>query len=147
MLKVLIAEDDLMIADMIEEILVRNGYEVCGIGRTVADCIALGLHHRPDLAIIDLRLADGGFGTDIVAGLAGLDNLGVLYATGNMSSALLTDADGDACLAKPYRSADLLRSLEIVIDIRAQAAVMQPFPRGFQLLHAAETDRRKRLHG
>ena len=34
MLKVLIAEDNLIIADMMEEILVRNGYEVCGIGRT-----------------------------------------------------------------------------------------------------------------
>lgn len=31
MLKVLIAEDDLMIADLAEEILVDEGYEVCGI--------------------------------------------------------------------------------------------------------------------
>ena len=37
MLKVLIAEDDLTIADMIEETLVAHGYEVCGIAITVAD--------------------------------------------------------------------------------------------------------------
>ena len=30
MVKVLIAEDDLKIADMVEEILVDAGYEVCG---------------------------------------------------------------------------------------------------------------------
>ena len=36
MLKILIAEDDLMIADMSEDILVEHGYEVCGIARTVA---------------------------------------------------------------------------------------------------------------
>jgi DNA-binding response OmpR family regulator len=30
MLKVVIAEDDLMIADMAEEMLVDAGYEVCG---------------------------------------------------------------------------------------------------------------------
>jgi hypothetical protein len=35
MLKVLIAEDDLMIADSAEEILVENEYQVCGIARTV----------------------------------------------------------------------------------------------------------------
>jgi response regulator of citrate/malate metabolism len=35
MLKVMIAEDDLMMADMLEDVLVGNGYEVCGIARTV----------------------------------------------------------------------------------------------------------------
>jgi hypothetical protein len=33
----LIAKDDLIIADMVEDLLVVSGYEVCGIGRTVAD--------------------------------------------------------------------------------------------------------------
>ena len=34
-LKSLIAEDDLMIADMVKMLLVDAGYEVCGIARTV----------------------------------------------------------------------------------------------------------------
>jgi DNA-binding response OmpR family regulator len=59
-LKVLIAEDDLMIADLAEEVLAEAGYEVCGIARTVAEAIALAQHHTPDLAVLDLRLADGG---------------------------------------------------------------------------------------
>jgi response regulator of citrate/malate metabolism len=33
---VLIAEDDLMIADMAEEFLVKCGYEVCGMARNAA---------------------------------------------------------------------------------------------------------------
>ena len=47
MQKVLIAEDDLMIADMIEEILVNDGYEVCGIARTVGEAVELGRRHKP----------------------------------------------------------------------------------------------------
>jgi len=43
MLKILIAEDDFMIADAAEEVLLGWGYEVCGIARTVADGVALGL--------------------------------------------------------------------------------------------------------
>ena len=35
MLKILIAEDEPMIADMAEEILAEHGYQVCGIARTV----------------------------------------------------------------------------------------------------------------
>ena len=58
MLKVLIAEDDVMIADMLQELLVESGYEVCGIGRTVAESVALAQRHKPDLVVIDVRLAE-----------------------------------------------------------------------------------------
>jgi DNA-binding response OmpR family regulator len=61
-LKVLIAEDDLMIADLAEEILIEHGYDVCGIARTVTEAVALAQQHKPDLAVLDLRLADGGAG-------------------------------------------------------------------------------------
>jgi CheY-like chemotaxis protein len=139
LLKVLIAEDDLMIADLAEEILVDKGYEVCGIARTVAEALALAQHHKPDLAILDLRLADGDLGTEIAAQLLPLGRLGVLYATGNVSQVVLTTADGDACLSKPYSSADLLRGLEIVAEIVATGDALPPFPKGFQILHPAAT--------
>jgi CheY-like chemotaxis protein len=126
MLKVLIVEDDLMIADMAEEMLVEHGYEVCGIARSVAEAVALGLRHQPDLAIIDLRLADGDLGTEVAAQLKALGRLGVLYATGNMAQIILTD--GDACLAKPYSGPDLMRGLEIVAEIVASGERRRRFP-------------------
>jgi DNA-binding response OmpR family regulator len=134
MLKVLIAEDDLMIADAAEEALASNGYEVCGIARTVAEAVALGHLHRPDLAVIDMRLADGGLGKEIATQLNSLGRLGVLYATGNASLVALTTADGEACLIKPYSAAALVRGLDIVADIVATGTASPPFPRGFQLL-------------
>lgn len=146
-LKVLIAEDDLLIADMAEEILTDNGYEVCGIARTVADAVALGRLHRPELALIDLRLADGGLGTQIVAQLAPLGRLGVLYATGNISQVNLTAANGDACLVKPYGNDDLVRSMDIVAGIVATGTAEPPFPRGLVLLAPARTDFRGASHG
>ena len=139
MLKVVIAEDDLMIADMAEEMLVEYGYEVCGIARTVAEAVALCRLHEPDLAVIDLRLADGGLGTEIAAQLGGVGRLGVLYASGNALHVMLTAADGHASLAKPYRSADLLRGLKIVAEMVATGTASQPFPRGFHVLPPATT--------
>ncbi len=133
--KVLIAEDDLMIADMIEAILLGHGYEVCGIARTVAEAVTLGLLYKPDLAVVDLRLADGGLGTDIAAQLGAIGQLGVLYATGNMAQVILTAADGHACIAKPYSADDLLRAVQIVVDITTTGQAVLPFPRGFQVLH------------
>jgi DNA-binding response OmpR family regulator len=138
-LKVLIAEDDLMIADLAEDILTDKGYEVCGIARTVAEAVALAQLHKPDLAVLDLRLADGGLGTEVAAQLLPLGRFGVLYATGNISQVVLTTANGDACLSKPYGSADLLRALEIVAQIVATGKALPPFPQGFQILHPAVT--------
>jgi CheY-like chemotaxis protein len=146
MLKVLIAEDDLMIADTAEEILVECGYEVCGIARTVAEGIALGLRHKPALALIDLRLADGGLGTEIATQLGNLGRLGVLYATGNVSHLMMSAANGDACLSKPYSSADLQRSLEIVADMVATGTASPPFPRGFHVLPSATAAHRESQH-
>ena len=139
-LKVLIVEDDLMMADFMEEILVDHGYEVSGIARTVDEAVALARHSRPNLVILDMRLADGGLGTEVAARLVPPGRPGILYATGNMSQIALTSADGEACLSKPYRTADLLRSLEIVAGIVATGKAEPPFPRGFQLLQPADSN-------
>ena len=63
----MIAEDDLLMADMLEDVLVQSGYEVCGIARTVEEGVELGDRCKPDLAILDIRLAEGGLGMDIAA--------------------------------------------------------------------------------
>ncbi len=68
---VMIAEDDLYMADMLEEVLVDSGYDVCGIASTVDKAVELGERHKPDLAILDIRLAGGGLGTEIPARLKG----------------------------------------------------------------------------
>ena len=146
MAKVLIVEDDLMMADMVEMLLISAGYEVCGIARTVAEAVRLAQHHNPDLAVIDMRLADGDLGTDIPAQLGALSRPGILYATGNVSTVMLSATDGHACLAKPYRVEDMLRSLEIVAEMVSTGTASPPFPRGFHVLPAAITASREPLH-
>ena len=41
-------------ADMLEEVLVAAGYEVCGIARTVNEGVELCERHKPDLAVMDI---------------------------------------------------------------------------------------------
>jgi DNA-binding response OmpR family regulator len=146
MLKVLIAEDDLMIADMSEESLIEHGYEVCGIGRTVDQAVTLGRRHQPDLAIIDMRMADGGLGTEVAAQLADQSGLGILYVTGNTFNATLANARGHGLLAKPYRFDDLVRSLEIVAELVSTSSASPPFPDGFRLMPRATAGPREVAH-
>jgi DNA-binding response OmpR family regulator len=131
---VMIAEDDLMISEMMRDFLEDAGYEVCGIASTVAGAVALGERHQPDLAILDLRLADGGLGTEIVARLGRSDTLGILYATANAGGIALSAGDGDARITKPYSADEMIRALKIVEEIVSTGVASPPFPRGFQLL-------------
>lgn len=140
MLKVLIAEDELMIADLLEEMLVANGYEVCGIARTVNEGVALGEQHKPDLAILDVRLAKGGRGSEIAQRLNSKSKFGVLYATGDDARiSALTFADGEAVITKPYFVDDVLRALVLVREIRTSGVATLPFPPGFRRLQQAAT--------
>ena len=116
MLKVLIVEDDFMIADCLEAILVEAGYEVCGIAGTVPEGVLLGRRCNPDLAILDLRLRGGHFGTEVAAALRVSNRCGVLYATGNPDHPLLKlEIDAD-CVAKPYSPRTILAALEGVYE-------------------------------
>ena len=134
MATVLIAEDEFVIAEMVEDLLVRAGYEVCGIARTVDEGVKLGERHQPDLAVLDLRLADGGIGTDIAARLGRRGTLGILYATANAGGITLTAADGEASIRKPYSGDDLIFALKIVEQFIRTGTALPPFPQGFQML-------------
>ncbi len=134
MSKVMIAEDDLLMADMLANVLVDGGHEVCGIARTVEEAIALNRQHSPDFAILDIRLAHGELGTDIAARLTSPGRPGILYATGNADHVSLSKADGEAFLRKPYRSSDVIQALKIVQEMVRNGETSLPFPEGFELL-------------
>jgi DNA-binding response OmpR family regulator len=139
MLNVLIAEDELMIADLLEQFLTERGFRVCGIARTVDEAVALGELHKPDLAILDVRLAEGGYGPDIARRLRGNGQLGVLYATGEGRKTTLASFDGEALIAKPYQMEDVVRALKIVHELATLGTAGPPFPLGFQLLSKPAT--------
>ena len=134
MTKVMIAEDDLLTADMLRDTLVENGYEVCGIASTVDKAVELGERHNPDLAILDIRLAEGGLGTEIPARIKNACPMGVLYASGHVGKLGLTKADGEALLTKPYRPEDVIRALKIVQQIVSTDGASRQFPKGFSVL-------------
>jgi DNA-binding response OmpR family regulator len=131
--RVLIVEDDLMIADLLEEAVLDGGYEVCGIARTVAEAVELCMLHQPALAIIDVRLAEGK-GTEISALLGSPCKFGILYATGTIDPVVLAAADGIGYLSKPYRPGDIIPALRIVEQIFKTGTATPPFPPHFKLL-------------
>jgi DNA-binding response OmpR family regulator len=64
-LKILLIEDDSLIAVLLSDTLGEMGHEVCGVETTERGAISAALRYRPDLLIVDAQLKDGS-GVDAV---------------------------------------------------------------------------------
>ncbi len=137
MLKVLVVEDSVLLADMIEDFLVSGGYEVCGIARTIEEAVALADLHKPDLGVFDYRLSNNELSSQIRPQLHDKISMAILYASGDALDTLLSDADGVAYIQKPYGGNDLLRALAAVVAIKTGVPAQPLYQRGFHLLKPA----------
>ena len=55
--RILIIEDDLLIASQIEATLAEAGFEIAGVTGSGEEALELAKDRRPTLAVIDIRLA------------------------------------------------------------------------------------------
>ena len=136
MLDVLIVEDDLTIADMLQEVLEADGYSVSGIARTVQEAIDAAEKNDPDFAVIDVQLAKGGLGTEVAKHLRRTSSIGIIFSTGN-DNHKLNGLIGDAVMTKPYRLDDVARALKIISEMAEFGKTDLEFPRNFRLLGPA----------
>ncbi len=80
--KVMVIEDEPLIAMDIRSIVSDMGHKVTGIARTKAQAVELGRKERPDLILADIQLADNSSGIDAVTELLGeLGELPVIFIT------------------------------------------------------------------
>jgi DNA-binding response OmpR family regulator len=135
MTKILIVEDEALIAEMVRDSVEEAGYLVSGIARTAAEAIDLAGREPPDLAIVDARLSREGDGVAVGAQLA-QSGIGVLYASGNCDSVVSQKAKGRACLMKPFLPDDLVAAIRTVEEMCRGETLSQPVPRGLTLLGA-----------
>lgn len=138
MLKVMIVEDSILVADMLEDFLVADGYDVCGQARSVAEAVILADRHRPDLAVLDFRLHSGGLGSEIRPLIIDKTSMGILYVSGDELDKVLTKDDGDAYMQKPYGLYDLSRALQVIQKMKTEGSASEDlFPLNFHLLKDA----------
>lgn len=69
--KVMIIEDESVIAMDLSALVEDLGHQVCGVAPTYQAALKLGKEERPDLILADIKLADEKTGVDAVAALVG----------------------------------------------------------------------------
>ena len=117
--KVLIVEDNPIVAMDLEHELTRAGCDVCGVVGSEAAALTVAEATRPPFAVVDVRLRPGD-GRVVARQLVERYGTAVLFATslcGDISDLAATGAV--ACLPKPYSPSDVPAALEVISQIRA----------------------------
>jgi CheY-like chemotaxis protein len=115
-LNILIVEDDPLLAETVKSLVELNPrFTVTALANDLASATAAVGERRPDLALVDLQLANGSSGYAVAAKLHD-SGIACLFTTARAPGFAVRDL-AIGCLQKPYREEDLVRALAEAEDI------------------------------
>jgi two-component system, response regulator PdtaR len=122
-LRILIVEDEFLIALELESLLQDAGHNVVGIAASSDEAVALGRELSPDLAFVDIHLADGLTGIDVARELSDQHGVTVLFMTANAKRIPEDFAGARGVIAKPYTERGVKEALAYVTAEQDQDVV------------------------
>lgn len=115
-MRVLIVEDEFLLAMDVTEMVERLGHEVVGSAGNYRD--ALAAVDSADVALVDVRLSDGYTGPDVAARISRDHNVTVVFVTGN-PEAVYGSKDAAGVLTKPYLPEHIEEALRVAAACHA----------------------------
>lgn len=108
--RILIIEDEAVIAMDLSDLVTAAGHDVCAIETTASGAVAAAERERPDLVLADIQLADGSSGIDAVKQILSSFEVPVIFVTA-FPDRLLTGERPEPTflITKPY-SPEMVRA-------------------------------------
>lgn len=131
--RIVIVEDEPLVAFDNEHLLRESGYEVVATVDTLADAVRVLGEAPVDLILSDIKLNGDGDGMD-VARAAAARGVPVLFVTANCP--IEARSLGIGCLAKPYSDKMLKNALD-ALEKKLQGKPVKRLPAGLSLYEAA----------
>lgn len=113
-LRILIIEDEPIIAMLFEELLTELGHNVVGIADTEAVAVAAALKHKPDLMFVDAHLGKWS-GVAAVEVILRTRFIPHIFTSGDVSSVRAQRPDA-IVISKPFRETDLINAIEMAMN-------------------------------
>jgi two-component system, response regulator PdtaR len=115
---ILVVEDEINVATVMEARLLSFGYVVCAIARSGPEAIAYAKQHQPDLVLMDILLADNTNGIEAAREIRTRSEVPIIFITclndqAVLDSAIQTNPSG--FLIKPYDNTELRSCIEIAM--------------------------------
>ncbi len=117
--RILVVEDEMIIAAKIALFLEELGYEVAAILPRAEDALAHVASATPDLALVDVQLLGEMDGVELAKSLHASHQLPVIFLTANTDDATFErakTANPCAFLQKPFRKTELRRTLALALQ-------------------------------
>ncbi|WP_082537240.1 MULTISPECIES: response regulator [unclassified Aureimonas] len=122
-LRVLVVEDEMMIAMLVEEMVQDLGHTVVGVAMRLETALELAREADIDLAVLDVNLGDAK--SFPVAAILRARGIPFLFATGYGRKGIVEEFADSVVLNKPYQTTDLEKALAA-----AQTQGLQTIPTG-----------------
>ncbi len=116
--RILVVEDEGIVAQEIKSRLEKSGYSVCGVVHDGPTAIVQAGEMRPDLVLMDIRLKGEMDGVDAAGRIRDRFNLPVVYLTAYTDPATLKRAkavEPFGYVVKPFDTRSLMVSIEIAL--------------------------------
>jgi PAS domain S-box-containing protein len=116
--RILIVEDEFLVARDIEQQLRTLGYEPVGIAGTSEDALAQAAAERPQLVLMDIRIRGDVDGIDTARQMAERQRVPVIFLTAHADEATVArarTAQPYGYLLKPFHELDLRTSIEMAL--------------------------------
>ena len=118
-IKILVVEDEMIIAANISTQLTNYGYEVTGILPRGEDAVLHVQENQPDIVLLDIQLKGKMDGIETAQAIRQKANIPVIYLTANTDQAHFEKAKStqpEAFISKPFKNLDLQRAIELVVN-------------------------------
>ncbi len=123
LIKILVVEDEMIIAAKISMQLTNMGYQVTGILPRGEEAIIHAQENRPDIVLMDINLKGNLNGIETAAKMQQHAVVPIIYLTANSDEATFNKARSTkpyAFIAKPFKQLDLQRAIELTISRMAE---------------------------
>jgi two-component system, response regulator PdtaR len=131
-LRVLVVEDEAILAMEIEDLVGREGHDVVGVAADAAQALALTRTREPDLALVDSYLRDGLTGPEIGRALLHEHSVPVLFVTANPETVPEDLDDALGVLCKPFTALIFSDVMKFVVDRLCGEQTIRQMPHGLR---------------
>jgi len=119
--KILVVEDEKIVQLHLTKIVESTGHELIGaVGRS-ADALEAARLNKPDLVLMDIRLADGDDGIECAREISNQWGASIVFITAHSDSETLARAmpvEASGYLVKPFRAAEVATSISTALATR-----------------------------
>ncbi len=124
-IRILIVDDDSILAEYIALILARQGDQLAGIVGSGEEAVASALAGRPDLVLMDVKINGRFDGIAAAARIKERADIPIIYLTayrGRAVKAKAEETEPSGYLLKPFKSAVLIDMIETALGDRGSTA-------------------------